>query len=722
MLTDWVALGVFSPQMKMNLNNNKLSFMPFKAVAMVSAVCTAAPFCNAQDALKTLDAMVVTAESEADETNQHGWLPDVAGASIFSGKKTAVIDLDAQARNIGNNYRQALSQTPSLLLSEESTPLVSIGYRGLNPSRAQFTQVLRDGIPIHADQVGYPEAYYTPPLDTVDRIEFLHGGAALQHGPQPGGSLNYITHRPRTDKEFSLRTQHVVGSDDLYSTFSSADGTVGKLGYYLYFNHRESDGFRSANSDYDLNNAAIKLLYSLDNGGKLIFNADTYSEDHGEPGGLTVADFNDGSLKATRLHDRFSLDRDSVSLTYEIEPTPDSFFTATTWWTDYTRFSHRQNGGGFGTLPSGGSSGTNSIENQKFETLGFDTRYRFNWGDQSQHSLSAGFQIYHTDSPRTDERGATPTASSGQVRRESDREVMYVPLFVENRFRFGDFSITPGLRLENIRQEVDEKVNLDKGTTENKSYSDHIPLAGLGLEYETDDTSAVYGNISQAYRPRIFTQAVPLGSGQIINDDLEEGKALEYELGYRSRPKDWLGLDASLFLLSFKDQIGQVTRDGVSYFENVGDSVHKGIDLSADVDLLGLIAGGDRYGVLDWYVNATLLNAEFIAGPNDGKAPQYAPDYILRSGFNYSFDEKIKFSLGSTFISDHYADDNNSDNFAVPGYMVWDLTAEWKVHHNLRLLAGINNLFDESYYSRVVASGIDPSYGRNYYIGAALEF
>ena len=139
----------------------------------------------AQDVHKTLDAMVVTAESEADETNQQGWLPEVAGASIFSGKKTAVIDTDAQARIVGNNYRQALSQTPSLLLSEESSPLVSIGYRGLNPHRAQFTQVLRDGIPIHADQMGYPEAYYTPPLDTVDRIEFLHGGAALQHGPQP---------------------------------------------------------------------------------------------------------------------------------------------------------------------------------------------------------------------------------------------------------------------------------------------------------------------------------------------------------------------------------------------------------------------------------------------------------------------------------------------------------------------------------------------------------
>jgi Fe(3+) dicitrate transport protein len=674
---------------------------------------------TAQDALRTLDTMVVTAESEADETNQQGWLPDVAGAAIFAGKKTAVIDMDAQPRNVGNNYRQALSQTPSLLLAEESSPLVSIGYRGLNPHRAQFTQVLRDGIPIHADQMGYPEAYYTPPLDTVDRIEFLHGGAALQNGPQPGGSLNYITHRPRTDKEFSLRTQHIAGSDDLYSTFSSADGTVGKLGYYLYYNHRQSDGFRSANSDYDLDNAAIKLLYSLENGGTLIFNADTYREDHGEPGGLSVADFNSGSLKATRLNDRFSLDRDSVSLAYELEPTPDSFFTATAWWTDYTRYSKRQTGGGFGTLATGKA---NNIEDQNFETLGLDSRYRLNWGSDAQHTLTTGVQVYHVDSPRTDSRGATPSASSGQVRRQSDREVFYLPVFVENKFSFGDFSITPGFRLENIRQEVNEKVNLDKGFTEDKSYTDHIPLFGLGAEYATDERSAVYTNLSQAYRPRIFTEAVPLSNGQVVNDDLDEGRALEFELGYRSRPQDWLVFDVSAFWLSFKDQIGSITSGGVTSFQNVGDSIHKGIDASASAEILHLMAGTKQYGALDWYVNATLLDAEFTSGPADGNTPQYAPDYILRTGFTYRHEEKLKLSLGATFLNDHYADDNNSDNFAVPAYMVWDLTAEWKVHENLRLLAGINNLFDESYFARVRADGIDPANGRNFYVGASLEF
>jgi Fe(3+) dicitrate transport protein len=672
-----------------------------------------------------MDAMVVTAESDSEMTKPNGWLPPVSGAQIFSGKKTAVIDIDAQARIVGNNYRQALSQTPGLILSEETTPLVSIGYRGLNPNRAQFTQILKDGIPIHADQIGYPEAYYTPALEAVDSIQFLHGGASLQYGPQPGGALNFITKRPHTGQPFTLYTQNVGGSDGLFGSFTSLEGTEGKLGYYVYYNHRQGDGFRSANSDYNLNNGSAKLIYAMDNGANVIFTAEAYTEDHGEPGGLTVEDFNSGSLKATRQYDHFSLDRNFISLGYEIAPTPDSFFTTTAWWTDYTRFSNRQRGTGnnFGTVPNGTTS---SIEDQNFNTLGLDSRYRTNWGSEAQHAFATGIQLYNVDSPRLDSRGSTPYAVTGQVRSDSDREVFYLPVYAENKFTFGDFSITPGLRLENIYQSVKENVNLDKtnplSPLADKNVNSHILLGGLGLEYAIDKKSAVYGNVSQSYRPQLFTQAVPLGNGQVVNDDLEEGSAIEYEVGYRTQTMEWLTVDASLFLLSFTDQIGSVTTAGITNFQNVGDATYKGIDFAVATDLLNVLTDSDTYGSLNCYVNGTILDAEFTDGPNDGKTPQYAPDYLIRTGLNYNYNDKLEISFGGTFQDDSYGDDNNTQNFAIPSFMVWDLTAEWEIHKHVHLLAGINNLFDESYYSRVVPNGIDPAYGRNFYAGASFKF
>jgi Fe(3+) dicitrate transport protein len=698
---------------------------------LIVSLASAVAFLQAEESKPSsspveLDALLVTAESEADGTIQDSWLPAVAGATIFSGKKTQVIDFDKQPRIVGNNYRQALNQAPGLLLSEESTPLVSVGYRGLNPNRAQFTQVLRDGLPIHADQFGYPEAYYTPPLDTVDRIEFLHGGASLQYGPQPGGSLNYITHRPRTDKEFSLRSQHVLGSDELYSTFTSADGTVGNLGYYAYFNHRQSDGFRSANSDYDLDNGSIKLLYSLDNGGSLILAVDHYAETHGEPAGLTRADFFAGSREATRLYDNLTIERDSATLTYEIEPTPESFFTASMWWSDYLRYSERQRGGDFGTLPTGAAASSNTIENQQFKTLGFDARYRVNWGKEHANTFTSGFQLYHTDSPRKDSRGSMANADTGMLRNYSEREVFYAPLFMENRFVFGKFSVTPGLRLESAWQDVEEIVNADKTAADiplgTKSEDISVLLGGLGLEYELHPGTAIYGNISQGYRPAIFTEAVPTGGTTFVNSDLEEGKSLEYEIGYRSHPNDWLSLDTSIFLLEFTDQIGSVAVPGGTSLENVGDSCHRGIDFSTSIDFLTLAQGSKAANSLEWFFNATLLNAEFTKGPLDGNTPQYAPDFILRSGLTYSHGEKGKITLSSTWVDEHFADSANTANFAVPAYNVWDLTTELKIHANLRILAGINNLFDEAYFTRITGTGIDPSNGRNFYAGISVEF
>jgi Fe(3+) dicitrate transport protein len=55
--------------------------------------------------------------------------------------------------------------------------------------------------------------------------------------------------------------------------------------------------------------------------------------------------------------------------------------------------------------------------------------------------------------------------------------------------------------------------------------------------------------------------------------------------------------------------------------------------------------------------------------------------------------------------------------------MVWDLTAELNLHQDkVSLLAGINNLLGEDYYSRIRSNGIDPAYGRNYYFGVAVKF
>jgi len=667
-----------------------------------------------------LPEVLIQAEAEASGTVQAPFLPDVQGTKINAGKKSSVIDLDKIPRVVNNNYRQALSQTPGLLLSEETSPLVSIGYRGLNPHRAQFTQVLKDGIPIHADMIGYPEAYYTPPLDTVDRIEFLHGGASLMYGPQPGGALNYVTHMPRTDKEFSARSQHIFGSDNLYSTFNSVDGTVGRLGYYAYFNHRQTDGFRVANSDYDLYAGSAKLVLDAQSDSRWIFTFDGYEEEHGEPGGLSFTagpGYDVDRDATTRFNDRFRLERYFASLAFEKDFSESTQMTVQAWGGYYQRFSKRQTGGGFGTVAAGAG---NNIETQEFYTKGIEARLRHDWElGENVNTLAAGVMFYHTDSPRVDKTGLTPTAEDGAIATQVDRSVLYAPIFVENKFQAGKFSITPGLRVENYVQEV-------QNFTTGRHVEDReiVPLVGLGLAYEVTETTTAYANASQAYRPKIFTESVPQGGGTIAAADLDPGSSWQYEIGYRGQLDSYFTWDTSFFLLDFDNQIGTV---GTSIV-NVGRSIHRGWEGAVELDIIGLtdrINGSDNvsaWGSLSLYGNLMLLDAEIVSR-NTPTNPQYAPDYLLRTGAIYRYQDRVKVALLGTFVGQHFADDANTPNRRVPAYMTWDLTAEFKVYKDMvGIVAGINNLFDEDYYSRIRGDGIDPSYGRNYYAGLSFAF
>ena len=271
--------------------------------------------------VQTMEPIVVRAFDV--EPPDYPALPAVERTRINSGKKTSFARPDALPQIANNNYREVMATTPGILVSEEpSSPIVNFGYRGLDSQRSEFMQILKDGVSIKNEQFGFPESHYTPILDAVERVEFIRAGAALQYGPQPGGALNFVMKMPRRDAQFHFTTINAFGSDGLFTDYTAVDGTIGNFGYYAYYDHRQRDGFREANSDYDVNNGSARLVYDLDSTSRFILTADLYNEEHGEPGGLTecqlILDWPTGpwhcalsgrSQRQTRFFDRFILER-----------------------------------------------------------------------------------------------------------------------------------------------------------------------------------------------------------------------------------------------------------------------------------------------------------------------------------------------------------------------------------------------------------------------------
>ncbi len=193
------------------------------------------------------------------------------------------------------------------------------------------------------------------------------------------------------------------------------------------------------------------------------------------------------------MFDRFRLNRYYGSLEYQKVFSEATQLDIKAFGGYLSRWSQRQRGGGFGTIPTGGAAGTNTIQDREVWNEGVDARLRHDYqlaGDTS--TFAGGVYFYHAFQERTDKRGATAFAEdSDDLRNLAMGETWNGSIFAENRFHFGRLSIVPGLRLEFLDTSLDEEVNFAKANNppaqggpqplSNQSDFAVVPLGGLGI-------------------------------------------------------------------------------------------------------------------------------------------------------------------------------------------------------------------------------------------------
>ncbi|MDX1762371.1 MAG: carboxypeptidase-like regulatory domain-containing protein, partial [Christiangramia sp.] len=172
-------------------------------------------------------------------------LRKVEGTAIYAGKKSEVVLMDKVVGNLAsNNARQIYNQVVGLNIYDNGDAglQLNIGGRGLDPNRTQNFNTRQNGYDISADVLGYPESYYTPPPEALKEIQVIRGAASLQYGTQFGGLINFKFKEPVPDKKIELVSRQSVGSYNLFTSFNSLSGTVGKFSYYTYYNFKSGNG------------------------------------------------------------------------------------------------------------------------------------------------------------------------------------------------------------------------------------------------------------------------------------------------------------------------------------------------------------------------------------------------------------------------------------------------------------------------------------------------
>lgn len=684
-------------------------------------------------------------------------LKDVDAAGIYAGKKSEVVILkDVTANMATNNARQIYSKVAGLNIYENDGAAgtqLAIGGRGLDPNRVTNFNTRQNGYDISADALGYPESYYTPPAEVLDKIEIVRGAASLQYGTQFGGIINFRMNRGPDSTHAQWITRLSTGSWNFFNVSTSVGGTVGNLNYYAFYQHKSGDGWR-VNGHFNVNMGYGALTWKPIR--HLSITGQYTHEDYLEhqPGGLNDVMFASDPRMSTKSRNWFQVDWNlgAVLLDYDITPhlRLDSRF--------FGLLARRSALGAINTVNDPG--GPRNYRTDNYTNGGNETRLICTY---DKGTLLAGARYYHGF---TDREIGLGNAGSGGSRSDFsfDKSTAYdslsyshytfpnhnVAFFAENIFHLTPrLSLIPGLRHEDIYTKAEGFYNnpqqdlssiytgqviSNKEVAENRVSKRSFLIAGLGLSYEHSPSLQLYANISQNYRAINFSDMSIVNPNFRVDPDLKDEKGYSADIGVRGRHGGIFNYDLSLFLIDYADRIGTVWLTDSSsityrYTTNIARSRNLGLESFAELDLWKLFAGENAGTRLSVFTNLSVIDARYIdirVSAFKNKKVEFVPPVIFRSGLSFRKD-RLSAVLQYAYTARQFGDatdastpSNNGINGPVPAYYVMDLSADYRLSRIILLSATLSNLTDNMYFTRRADSypgpGIIPADGRSVYV------
>jgi Fe(3+) dicitrate transport protein len=714
------------------------------------------------------DVTVVGRYSKSDVQQ----LPEIVGTSIYAGKKNALIVLDNVKGNVvTNNMRQILAKVPGMHIWESDGSGIQIGLaaRGLSPNRSWEFNVRQNGYDIAADPFGYPEAYYNPQLQAVQRIEIVRGQGALQYGPQFGGLINYILRNgSEINKKFEFETQQTMGSNGLFNSYNAIGGKTKNLHYYGFFDHRNANGYRM-NSRYFTNSGFGTITYNFNK--KLSIAAELMVSHirSRQPGGLTDAQITRDVKQGFRSRNWFDITWTTAAIIANYQ------------FNEHTRLNVKLFGiagdrNSVGYFPLGGiviadtiNKNTNqynprNVNADKYRNAGLEARFITSYKlFNARQTLSAGLRLYKGTTYRfaSDGKGTTGIdydmhLSDGIWNRDIDFKTTNVAAFAENIFHLTkNLLIVPGIRYEYITGNAGGRNGFTSTGAQiilqDQKKSRGFVLAGIGAEYHTGKASEFYANITQAYRPVQFADLTAPPTTDVIDQDLKDAKGYNADLGYRGKIQSWLFFDAGIFYLQYNNRIGTIVQQRANgsfynYRTNVGNSSSKGFEGLIEFSPVKAFSKKRNHADVSVFVSYSYTHAQYgnlkVITKNSSnqlvetnlknKKVENAPENILRTGMTVTYNN-LSLTGQLSHVDESYADANNTivptvnaQNGLIPSYSVIDLTAVYKYSGKLRVKAGVNNLGNKKYFTRrsggYPGPGALPADGRTFFISVAAKF
>lgn len=694
------------------------------------------------------------------------FLPEIVGTQINAGKKNSLIVMDnVQGNTVTNTMRQVMAKVPGIQIweSDPSGIQIGIGARGLSPNRSWEFNVRQNGYDISSDPFGYPEAYYTPQLNSVQRMQVVRGAGSLQYGPQFGGMVNFIL-KDGSDinKPYQFETQQTAGSFGLFNTYNAIGGETEKAHYYAFWDKRMGNGSRP-NSAFDVNTGFGSYTWKVNKKLKIGAEYTHFSYTAQQPGGLTDAQFSADHLQSVRSRNWFNVRWNMLAITanYEISETSR---------VNVKLFGMRGDRNSIGFMQTPNIADTinavtlqmnnRRIDIDQYRNAGAEVRYLNEFKVRNiKNTMAVGFRYFRGNTLRMqngrgDTRNDYNLNSLSAFSTDLNFSTANTAFFAENIIHIGKrFILIPGIRYETIRNTADGRISFNNNGTENKITNENrirnFALLGVGAEYHIANTE-IYANWSQAYRPALFSDLTANPTTDIIDQNLKDANGYNADLGWRGTVKEFLFFDVSAYYLQYNNRIGVIAQQSIdgtfyNFRTNVGNSSSKGAELLIEFSPVKAFLKQSKFGNITFFTSLAFIDARYgnvrvitRNGNNltestlKNKRVENAPQRIFRSGVTYAY-KKLTATVQYNFTSDAFSDANNTVaqlstgvNGLIPSYQIVDVTATYKFNQRFFVKGGINNLLNEKYFTRRAGGypgpGILSADPRNFFITLGAKF
>lgn len=586
---------------------------------------------------------------------------------------------------------------------------------------------------------------------------------------------------PLLADEFYLRSTY--GSFNTYLNHGWWGHTqktdAGTFGVILELFHNQSDGFRSidkvgGNTGFTTIEPMVRVFWEPDSlmkqrfefrFGYSHFDADeTYT-------GITDGDFSRDPFRryVSTQFDNMQSDQFRYSLTHTMQPTDNLRVETTAYYTSFDRSWYRlgdvrtERGAPLsisaalgGSRPGldvlrGDAAGFWRYRNNErsYYTMGVQSRadWSFETGALEQ-DLSIGARLHYDQARRFQREDIYSVNANGAVRGLSRgapgsggnrfAETLAYSMFAEDSIKLGRLTVKPGIRWEHMEMEyedLDETGANPNRVTASDSGSLDAFAPGVGLVYEINDTWSLFGG----YYRGISTP----GPREFLHSGHQLEKSDGYEFGVRHYGKA-LQAEVVGFYTNFESLLVRELQgaSGTLGDENAGSAEVYGVEAAVRYDVLAgkgtewrlPIRASATFTSAEATSDTTSANAESIfSGAKAGNKLPYIPEWAASAGLGI---ERGGFGLylDGTYTGEMYGTASNGTNLRTPGgspdarygktddAIILDLSVQYQVNENVRLVAGISNITDGAFISSRLPFGARSNQPRNYFGGVEIRF